>query len=456
MNAREQADVKTPLVYVVDDISSFAEAVCGILRSDGYQAVAFNTGPAVLSATSEKQPDIVLLDLNLMTPEMNGIEVLRRLRERVPNLPVVMLSGEGTIQTAVEAVKLGAFDFLEKPPDFNRLKTVIRNAMDSSRLHRQVSRLRSAVEESYRMTGDSQALRTIADMVRRIAPTSASVMITGETGVGKELVAKAIHYQSYRASEPLVTLNCAAIPRDLIESELFGYARGAFTGALANRKGKFQDADNGTLFLDEIGDLSLEAQAKLLRILESSEVQPLGSNERVLIDVRLITATNKNPQAMVRNGTFREDLLHRLNTVPIHVPPLRERREDIKPLVLLFVDRYCQRHNRSLTLSAEAIQVLEGYPWPGNVRELRNIIERVVLLSETNPVEADEARSFLPAPEETAGGTLKAALETAEREAVQQALTRTSGNVTEAARILGIERPSLHRIIKRLGLPTDG
>jgi len=431
--------------------------MCAMLSHAGCEAKAFATGPLALDALGQIRPQIVFLDL--MLPEMDGIEVLRRIRQVSPDLPVLMMSGQGTIRAAVDALKLGAFDFLEKPIEQGRLEAALAATLERAQLRRQVGVLRAQLEERYRMVGNSRALEQVRDLIGRAAPTMVGVLITGETGVGKELVARAIHFQSLRSAEPFVALNCAAIPKELIESELFGHERGAFTGADAARKGKLQEADKGTLFLDEVADMSLAAQAKLLRFLEHSEVQRLGSNESILLDVRVMAATNKDLAACIKGGCFREDLFHRLNVVPIRVPPLRERLDDLDPLVSFFLERFCRQHNRVLSLAPECTAVLRGHTWPGNVRELRNLIERAVVLARTNPVESDELRSFLgqalePAPASgCSAGTLKAALDRTEREMVEQALAASNGNVSAAARILGVERASLYRVMKRHGIP---
>jgi two-component system nitrogen regulation response regulator NtrX len=445
-------------VFVVDDEPLLAKALCAMLHRAGCETSAFASGPSMLAVLGQTRPQAVLLDL--MLPEMDGIEVLRRIREIAPDLPVVMMSGQGTIRAAVDALKLGAFDFLEKPIDLSRLETTLARALEWARLRHQVSVLRAELAERFRMVGNSKALEQVRDLISRAAPTTAGVLITGESGVGKELVARAIHFQSLRAAEPFVALNCAAIPKELIESELFGHERGAFTGAEAARKGKLQEADKGTLFLDEVADMSLAAQAKLLRFLEHPEVERLGSNESILLDVRVLAATNKNLAGCIKDGSFREDLFHRLNVVTIRVPALRERLEDIEALTAFFLDRYCRQNNRVLSLAPECQAVLRGHDWPGNVRELRNLVERVVVLARTNPVEPDElgralgtvpVRGQSPEPD----GTLRAALDRTEREMVEQALAAGHGNVSAAARALGVERASLYRVMKRHGIPHE-
>jgi len=451
-----------PLVFVVDDEPLVARMLCTMLARAGCEATAFSSGPAALEALSRTQPQLVLLDLVL--PRMDGIEVLRRIRETAPDLPVLMMSGQGTVRAAVDALKLGAFDFLEKPVESARLKTALARTLECARLRHEVSVLRAERAERFRMVGDSRALGQVRDLIGRAAPTVAGVLITGETGVGKELVARAIHFESPRAAEPFMALNCAAIPKELIESELFGHERGAFTGAAAARTGKLQEANKGTLFLDEVADMSLAAQAKLLRFLECPEIERLGSNEPILLDVRVMAATNKDLAACIRDGAFREDLFHRLNVVAIKVPALRERLEDVRALTAFFLDRFCRQYNRAICLAPECRAVLRGYDWPGNVRELRNVIERVAVLARTNPVEPDELRSFLgqtrepvPAPGDSPvpEGALRAALDRTEREMIEQALATGHGSVSAAARVLGIERSSLYRIMKRHGIPHD-
>jgi two-component system nitrogen regulation response regulator NtrX len=443
-----------PLAFVVDDEPLVAKMLCMMLGRAGYEATAFSTGPATIEALARTHPLLILLDL--MLPEMDGIEVLRRIREVAPEVAVIMVSGQGTIKAAVDALRLGASDFLEKPVDQARLEAALARALEYSRLRRQVNGLRAELAERFRIVGSSKALGQVRDLISRAAPTTASVLITGDSGVGKELVAWAIHLQSLRQAEPFVALNCAAIPKELIESELFGHERGAFTGAEAARKGKLQEADKGTLLLDEVADMSPAAQAKLLRFLEHPEVERLGSNHAVLLDVRILAATNKNLAACIKDGSFRDDLFHRLNVVTIKVPALRERPEDIEELTAFFLERFCRQNNRAVSFAPECMAVLRSRDWPGNVRELRNLVERAVVLARTNPVEEDELQSFLgvetPVRQD---GTLKAALDRAEREAVERALAAGRGCVSTAAQALGVERSSLYRIMKRHGIPQE-
>ncbi len=425
-----------------------------MLGRAGCEATTFSNGPDAIKALEQTRPQIILLDLAM--PGMDGIETLRRIRETAPDVTVVMVSGQGTVKAAVDALKLGASDFLEKPIDQCRLEAALARTLECARLRRQVNVLQAELAERFRIVGKSKALGRVRDLIDRAAPTTASVLVTGESGVGKELVARAIHRQSPRQTEPFVALNCAAIPKELIESELFGHERGAFTGADAARKGKLQEADKGTLFLDEVADMSLAAQAKLLRFLEHPEVERLGSNHSVLLDVRILAATNRNLAECIEEESFREDLFHRLDVVTIKVPALRERPEDIEELTEFFLERFCRRHNRALSLAPECLPVLRSYQWPGNVRELRNLVERMVVLARTNPVEPDELRFFLgdEAPVQH-GDTLKAALDRAEREAVENALAAAGGVVSTAAHALGVERASLYRIMKRYDIPHE-
>jgi two-component system nitrogen regulation response regulator NtrX len=407
----------------------------------------------VLAAIKTRQPDLLALDLVL--PDASGIEVLKKARRIAPTLPVIMMAERVSVTTAVAALKLGATDFIESPRDPGRVLVASRHALETTELQRQLEHLRDELQERYKMVGESAGMKRVWSLIRRVAPTMASVLITGESGVGKELVARAVHLQSPRAARPFVPLNCAAIPKELIESELFGHEKGAFTGAGTARAGKIQEAEAGTLFLDEIGDLILPAQAKLLRFLNDSEVQRVGSSGVIHLDVRIVAATNKDLPEIIKQNLFRDDLYHRLNVVTIEVPPLRERTSDIELLANFFLDHFCADYGRIVRFAPESWLALKEYAWPGNIRELRNLIERVVILAETNPVEAEELRSFLGAEAKVpTDGTLKVALERAERDAVERVMAQTSNNVAEAAAILGIVRPSLYRIMKRYGIAS--
>jgi two-component system nitrogen regulation response regulator NtrX len=428
-------------------------ALCKVLTGGGYTCRPFSDGQGLLAAVRAQPADLAILDLVL--PDASGIEVLKKIRRVAPALPVIMIADKVSVTTAVTALKLGATDFIESPHDPGRVLVAVRHALETTDLQQQLHHLKSELQERYKMVGESAGMKRVWSLIRKVAPTTASVLITGESGVGKELVARAIHLQSPRAARPFIPLNCAAIPRELIESELFGHEKGAFTGAGTARIGKIQEADSGTLFLDEIGDLSLPAQAKLLRFLNDSEVQRVGGSAVIHLDVRIVAATNKDLQELIKQNLYRDDFYHRLNVVTIEVPPLRARATDIELLTAFFLDHFCADYGRIVRFAPESWLALRAYPWPGNIRELRNLIERVVILAETNPVEAEELRSFLGAEAKVpTNGTLKVALECAEREAVERVLAQTHNNVAEAAAILGVVRPSLYRIMKRYGIAS--
>jgi DNA-binding NtrC family response regulator len=437
-------------IYVACEDAQTAAALNKVLTGGGYTCELFSDGRSVLAAIKAKLPD-----LDLVLPDAGGIEVLKKARRIAPTLPVIMMAERVSVTTAVAALKLGATDFLESPRDPGRVLVAARHALETTDMQRQLEHMRDELQERYKMVGESTGMKRVWNLIRKVAPTTASVLITGESGVGKELVARAIHLQSPRAARPFVPLNCAAIPKELIESELFGHEKGAFTGAGTARIGKIQEADAGTLFLDEIGDLSLSAQAKLLRFLNDSEVQRVGGNTVIHMDARVVAATNKDLHELMKQNLYRDDLYHRLNVVTIEVPPLRERVSDIELLTTFFLDHYCADYGRIIGFAPESWLALKAYPWPGNIRELRNLIERVVILAETNPVESEELRSFLGAEAKVpTDGTLKVAIERAERETVERVMEQTQNNVAEAAAILGIVRPSLYRIMKRYGIAS--
>jgi two-component system nitrogen regulation response regulator NtrX len=371
---------RKPLVLVADDEADIRASLKMILDYEGIGMVEAATGPEALDTARDSDPDAVLLDIKM--PRMDGLEVLAELRKRDEELPIVMISGHGTIATAVEATRLGAFDFMEKPLERDRVLLVLRNAIEQRRLRAENRDLRLSFEERFEMVGESSALSGVQDAVARAAPTPASVLITGESGTGKELVARAIHRNSPREGQPFVKVNCAAIPEELIESELFGHVKGSFTGATRDQIGKFVQADGGTIFLDEIGDMSLKTQAKVLRVLQDGEVEPVGAAKSLTVDVRLVAATNKSLEEEIEAGRFREDLFFRLNVVPIHLPALRERRQDIEALVHYFAETFCRENNyRNRTITPDALASLAEQPWPGNVRELRNAVERLLIMT---------------------------------------------------------------------------
>jgi two-component system nitrogen regulation response regulator NtrX len=381
-------------ILVIDDEASIRDSLRMILEYDGYQCLLAATGEQGLELVRQEGPDLVFLDIKM--PGMDGLEVLRQIKTVDESLPVVMISGHGTVATAVESTKLGAIDFIEKPLSSERVALTIRNAINTSRLERENRRLRGAEDARYNLIGDSQALHGVLDAVQRAAPTNATVLILGESGVGKELVARAIHRNSLRARERFVQVNCAAIPEELIESELFGHEKGSFTGAADRQLGKFELADRGTIFLDEVGDMSAKTQAKVLRVLQEGEVERLGSQRTLKVDVRVIAATNKDLQAAIAEGTFREDLFFRLSVIPIRVPPLRDRREDIPALVKHFSDQFAAEGGRARRFTTAALDLLQRHPWRGNVRELKNAVERALIMAPGDQIDAADLRDLVP------------------------------------------------------------
>ncbi len=467
-------------ILVVDDEPGIREMLTTRFELDGHAVDTAATGERALAVLAERAFDVAFVDLNL-GGGMNGLEFLRRARPEHGDLTAVMISAQGSIAEAVEATKLGAFDFLEKPLDPARLELVLRHLSERAALQRRARAVAVGGAPGLEMIGASESLGRLKKEIERIAPTGGKVLITGENGSGKELVARAIHLGSRRAGAPFVKLNCAAIPRDLIESELFGYERGAFTGAVQAKKGKLEMADGGTLFLDEIGDLSLEAQAKLLRAIETGEVERVGGTKTSTVDVRLVSATHKDLAAQVRAGLFREDLYFRLNVLPLHVPPLRERREDIPVLAAHFLSTFAEAEGLAhKELAPDASALLTEYSWPGNVRELRNLMERTVILVAGPIVHAGDIADWLVpvtrrAPGEgraisggAAGlsvgdapddddlpaepGTLREELEKREAEAIVTVLDAARWNVTQAATQLGVDRTNLHRKMRKYGI----
>jgi two-component system nitrogen regulation response regulator NtrX len=368
-----------PKILVIDDEKSIRNTLEEVLEYEKHQVDLAEDGPSGLELFSANEYDVVLCDIKMA--KMDGIEVLEKINESSPNIPVIMISGHGNIDTAVEAIKKGAYDFLEKPLDLNRLLITIRNALDKSHLITQTQVLKNKVSKMYEIVGESDSIMEVKDMIDRVAPTEARVLITGANGTGKELVAHQIHEKSSRAKGPFVEVNCAAIPSELIESELFGHEKGSFTSAIKQRIGKFEQADGGTLFLDEIGDMSLSAQAKVLRALQENKISRVGSDKDIHVNVRIVTATNKNIKKEIENNTFREDLYHRLSVIIIHVPTLNEREEDIPLLVDHFNSLICNEYGMSKkTVSKDAIKELQKIEWTGNIREFRNVLERLIIL----------------------------------------------------------------------------
>jgi two-component system nitrogen regulation response regulator NtrX len=448
-------------ILVVDDEPGIRASLTGSLGDEGYSAAAVDSGEACLAALEERRFDLVLLDVWL--PQMDGLETLARIRAMDAELPVVIISGHGNVETAVKAVRMGAQDFVEKPLTLEKTLLAVKNALRQKRLEAENRSLKEQVEHRWVMVGESAAIRALRADIAQAAPSNGRVLIFGENGTGKELVARNIHARSLRAAGPFVEVNCAAIPEELIESELFGHTRGAFTGALTAKKGKFELADGGTLFLDEVGDMTLKTQAKVLRVLQEQKVEPVGSSSSVTVDVRVIAATNKNVEEEIRKGSFREDLFFRLNVIPFQVPPLRDRREDIPLLARHFIAELSAEYGkRAKELSSEALDLLVSLPWPGNVRELRNIIERLVIMTPGDRIEA----RHLPAPllggvavAGDGGGegladfpSLAAAREDFERRYIWKKYQDCGGNMSRTAEALQVERSNLYRKMKGYGL----
>src|SRR5436190_1500930 len=384
-------------VLVIDDEAAIRDSLRMTLEYEGYEFVGAATGQEGLALAERESPDLVLLDVKM--PGMDGLEVLDRLRGMNDGVPVVVISGHGTISTAVEATKKGAFDFIEKPFASDRVLVSLRNALDQRQLRDENRSLKRAVEVRHQMIGDSPALRQVMAAVARAAPTNATVLIQGESGVGKELVARTIHRNSLRSRERFVQVNCAAIPEELIESELFGHEKGSFTGATEKQVGKFEQADKGTIFLDEIGDMSAKTQAKVLRVLQEGEVERLGSARMIKVDVRVIAATNKNLEEEIEKGTFREDLYFRLAVIPIHVPPLRERADDVALLVRHYIETVSRENNtRPKRVTQAALDALSRYRWKGNIRELRNTVERMIIMTSGDVIDLPDLPDSVRSP----------------------------------------------------------
>ncbi len=454
-------------VLIIDDEPNIRRMVGALLTAEGYEVRDAPDGAQGLASAAELEPDIVLLDL-MMPGELDGMEVLARLRERFPELPVVMMSGRAGLSDAVKATKLGASTFLEKPLTPEGVLLALGSAVELRRARQEARALREDLGLTDEMVGDSPGIKRVREMIARIAPTDARVLITGESGTGKELVAAAIHFGSSRRDRPFVRVNCAAIPRDLVESEMFGHEKGSFTGATERRIGRFELAHTGTLLLDEVGDLGAEAQAKLLRAIEAREIERVGGGKPIRVDVRIVAATNKDLTRAVADGAFREDLLFRLNVIPLEVPPLRERPDDIPALVRHFTARHRRKSAQAApTWTPDAITALQQHRWPGNVRELANIVERLAILHAGKAVTPEHVREVIPVALDagarghllpdpsTLDGPLSETLDDFERLVIQRALSGAQGNIAEAARRLKTDRPNLYRRMKRLGIAND-
>ena len=445
-------------IMIVDDEPSIRTSLKGVLQDEGYRVISAGDGYAAIKLVEEEMPDLIILDIWM--PGIDGIETLKRMREVNRSLQVIMISGHGTIETAVNATKLGAFDFIEKPLSLEKTLVTIQNAFNYRQLRDENLILRQKTKGKFNLTGESPAICELRDTIGRVAPTQATVLIIGENGTGKELVARAIHHLSPRNTRPLLEVNCAAIPDELIESELFGHERGAFTGASERRRGRFDLANNGTLFLDEIGDMSLKTQAKTLRILEEQRFERVGGTKTIQVDVRIIAATNKDLKQEIAEGWFREDLYYRLNVIPVHVPPLRDRTEDIPLLVEDFLEEFALESSIERKMVAdEVIVAMQGYAWPGNVRELKNFIERLVILVPDDVVQLHHLPSTFIQPADKAAASqaldqpnFRMAKIQFEKEYLRKKLGEHGWNVSRTAEAIGIERSHLHRKIKAYGV----
>jgi two-component system, NtrC family, nitrogen regulation response regulator NtrX len=443
-------------ILIVDDESQIRSTLEGVLSDEGYRTLTAQSGEECLELLRHKSADVVLLDIWL--PGMDGLETLEKVVERDDHPEVIIISGHGNIEQAVRATKLGAFDFLEKPLSLERTLIVLKNAIEAKRLRSQNLDFRKQFQARSVIVGDSVPMKALRQQIALMAPTSGRVLIYGESGTGKELAARAIHAQSLRKDNMYVEVNCAAIPEDLIESELFGHRKGAFPGATADKEGKFQKADGGTLFLDEVGDMSLKTQSKVLRTLDEGRFAPVGEEEPITVDARVIAATNKDLEEEISKGNFREDLFYRLNVIPFYVPPLRERKEDIPLLARHFLREFTQTYRwRPKEITAEALEALARYSWPGNVRELRNLIERIVIM---NPTVAKLERKHLPPLVYRDGGrhpagdfsSLHQARAAYERDYILKKLDENHGSVSRTAEVLGLERSHMYRKMKVLGI----
>jgi two-component system, NtrC family, nitrogen regulation response regulator NtrX len=454
-------------VLIVDDEESIVHSLEGVFTDEGYHVLTARTGEEGLALLQTEPVDLIFLDVWL--PGIDGLETLRVIKETNPLISVIMISGHSTIDTAVDATKMGAYYFIEKPIDLDKILIITRRALEKVHLEQENLDLRRKIEQRYEMIGRSPLFLELIQQIKAAAPSNSRVLIAGENGTGKELVARAIHNESRRRTKPFIEVNCAAIPDELIESELFGHEKGAFTGATARKAGKFELADGGTIFLDEVGDMSLKTQAKVLRVLEQQKIERVGGTATIPIDVRVITASNKDLLKESIGGSFREDLYYRLNVIPLVVPPLRERKDDIPLLCKYFLDLFCRENGKKLKkLAKEALDTLIAYPWPGNIRELKNILERLVIMVPREKIEVEDIPPLYrkaaeptgqqspidPSSEDDFGGTLKEARDNFERNFILQKLEQNAWNVSKTAELLKIERSNLHRKMKQLGIAS--
>jgi len=444
-------------ILIIDDEVGILDTVSGILEDEGYTTLTAKDAETAIEILDKEDVDLVFLDVWL--PKMSGIEAIKKIKEKDFHIPVIMISGHGNVEVAVQAVKLGAFDFLEKPLSMERIILTAERALQFKSLEKENIKLRSSILKKYELVGNSQAMKKIKSQIEMIARGDSRVLILGESGTGKELVARMIHSLSPRANAPFIEVNCAAIPQELIESELFGHEKGAFTGAIDKKIGKFELANEGTLFLDEIGDMSLLTQAKLLRVIETQKFQRVGGTRDITVNVRIISATNKDLTEEIKKGNFREDLYYRLNVVPVYISPLRERKEDIPELVNYFMDEFSREKGwRRKKISDDAMRILKNYDWPGNVRELKNAVERLMIMIPQETIEALDIentgiiRNRLKEESYFSYTTLREARDAFERDFILKKLKENNWNMTKTAEIIGIERSNLYKKIKSLGI----
>jgi len=451
-------------VLIVDDEPGIRESLTGVLQDEGYVVDSVESGEACLEFLAHRNFDLLLLDIWL--PGMDGIQALEKIQALENPPTVIMISGHGTIESAVRSTKLGAFDFIEKPLSIDKTLLTLKHATEQLSLAAQNRELREELQGKYRIIGESVPMKALRQQLSLAAPTNGRVLVFGESGTGKELVAHALHLLSLRAQQPFVEVNCAAIPEELIESELFGHVKGSFTGAVEDKVGKFEQAHGGTLFLDEVGDMSLRTQSKVLRVIEEQRFTPVGSGNNLTVDVRAIAATNKNLEEEIQKGNFREDLFYRLNVIPFFVPPLRDHAEDIPALAHYFLADFARAYGRRAKhFSEAALEAMLGYRWPGNVRELRNLVERLVIMVPGEKIERrhlppslahEHARCDSTATPTTGFSSLQEARAAYERDYILRKLEESQGNVTRAAEALGLERSHLYRKMKSLGIPAGG
>ncbi|MGB9715921.1 MAG: sigma-54-dependent transcriptional regulator [Thermodesulfovibrionales bacterium] len=437
-----------PVVLIVDDEGSIRQSLSEIFKDEGYDVLTSSSGEEAVELVKEHHPDLILLDIWL--PGIDGIQTLEEIKGLKPDIPIIMISGHGNIELAVKATKIGAYDFLEKPLSLERVLLASNRALEKQALEKEYKALKQDLTKKYRLIGTSPKITILKEQIEMASQSSSRVLIMGESGSGKELVARLLHEKSKRAGKPFVEVNCAAIPQELIESELFGHEKGSFTGAFERKKGKFELADEGTLFLDEVGDMSLSAQSKVLRVIETQEFQRVGGSRNIKVDVWIIGATNKDLKEEVKKGNFREDLLFRLDVIPIVVPPLRERKEDIPELIEYFINFFASEYRQKpKKITYEAIKILQSYDWPGNIRELRNVIERLVIMTPSDTITAKNIVIGEPNKEDYLSfTTLREARDAFEKTFITKKLEENNWNISRTAEVLQIERSNLHKKIK--------